>query len=85
MGRYTYVGAPTKATYTIGGWARNVNYAYNYAGSLTGTGTDLISGGSSTNTTNIINTLNYRVFGGVKSLNFGTNPRLMQISYDARR
>ncbi len=41
-----FVGAPTKATYTLGAWVKSVNYAYNFAGSLTGTGTDLLSGGS---------------------------------------
>ncbi len=82
---YNQAGELTRVSYTMGGWVRNVNYSYNYAGSLTGTGTDLIGGASSTNSTNVINSLAYRGFGGVKSINFGVNPRLMQISYDARR
>ena len=82
--QYTLGGALKQVNYNAGAWSKNVNYDYNSAGSPTSVGTNLI-GTDPNATTNIINGLGYTGFGGVKALNFGTNPRLMQTAYDLQR
>ncbi len=62
---------------------KTVNYAYNSVGALSGVGTNLI-GTDSTNTTNVLNTLTYRGFGALKSLNYG-NGRRLQMGYSSNR
>lgn len=82
--QYNLAGALKQVNYNAGAWSKNVNYDYNYAWALTGAGTNLI-GTDPNATTNVVNGLGYTGFGAVKSLNFGTNPRLMQTAYDLQR
>ncbi len=86
---YNYVGL-TQITvnllnsYYPSGWTRRVNYAYNFAGSVASIGTDLI-GVDAEDKTNVVNSLLYRGFGGLKSLRYGANPRRLQAGYDVKR
>ena len=62
---------------------KTVNYAYNSVGALSGVGTNLI-GSDSNATTNVLNTVAYRGFGALKSLNYG-NGRRLQVGYNTSR
>lgn len=65
------------------GLNKNVNYAYNGVGALTGVGTNLI--GSDPNaTTNVLSGISYNGFGAVKTLNYG-NARRLTLTYDVNR
>src|SRR5262249_611672 len=62
---------------------KNVNYAYNNMGALSGVGTNLI--GSDPNaTTNVLKTVTFRGSGAIKNLNYG-NGRRLQMGYNANR
>jgi hypothetical protein len=64
-------------------FSKNINYAYNSVGALTGVGTDLI--GSDPNTTsNVVSTAAFRGFGALKSLNYG-NGRTLALTYSDQR
>jgi RHS repeat-associated protein len=71
-------------SYTAGAWTKKVNYGWNYAGAVTGAGTDLISGAASSNATNVVDQIAYRSFGAAKSSHYG-NGRSLVASYDAAR
>lgn len=61
---YYYGAILSKANYVASGLNKNINYAYTTA-ALTGVGTNLI--GTDANTTsNVITSLTYRGFGGLK-------------------
>ncbi|MBS1809953.1 MAG: hypothetical protein JST84_17465 [Acidobacteria bacterium] len=62
---------------------KNVNYAYNTVGALTGVGTNLI-GTDPNATTNVLSNLIYNGFGAVKTLNYG-NGRRLTLGYDVNR
>ncbi len=72
---YNYVNAPTRLTYNVNGWAKNVNYAYKTSGALDGVGTNLI--GSDPNaTTNVASGFDYRAFAALQSVTYGNNRKL---------
>jgi YD repeat-containing protein len=62
---------------------KNVNYAYLQTGSLSGVGTNLI-GTDPNSTTNVLNTVAFRGFGALKSLNYG-NGRTLTLTYSDQR
>jgi RHS repeat-associated protein len=80
---YNYVDAPKRITYTVGAWSKNVNYDYNYAGSLAGVGTNLI-GTNPNDTTNVASGFDYRAFPALQSVNYG-NTRKMTLGYNQLR
>jgi RHS repeat-associated protein len=62
---------------------KNVNYAYNTVGGLSGVGTNLI--GSDPNaSTNVLNSVTYRGSGALRSVIYGNN-RQMAMGYDPNR
>ena len=63
---------------------KKINYGWNYAGAPTGVGTNLI-GTEADTTSNVIGGLQYAGFGGVKTLNYGANPRKLSVYYDLKR
>jgi len=73
------VSATETATYS-----KNVNYAYNQNGGLSGVGTNLIGSDANT-TTNVWNTIQYRGFGKVKSMVYGNGRKLAQTYSDQRQ
>ena len=75
---YTYNKAEelTRVNYvTSSGFNKNINYAHNSTGALTGVGTNLIGTDPNT-TTNVVSNLSYNGFGATKSLNYGNGRRL---------
>lgn len=82
--QYNLAGLLKTMTYTVGSWVKNVNYAYNYAGAVTGIGTNIRSGAASNDTTNVANTFNYRGFGAVRTMTYG-NGQVMNAIYNAKR
>ena len=83
---YTYNKADqlTQVNYvTSSGFNKNINYAHNSLGGLTGVGTNLI--GSDPNaTTNVVSGMTYNGFGATKSLNYG-NGRRLTLGYSVNR
>ncbi len=76
---YNLGGQLTQANYVAPSFNKQVNYAYNATGALTGIGTNLI--GSDPNaTTNVISALSYRAFGAASSVSYGNN-RTATLSY----
>ena len=65
---YSYGLADQVRQVSLANWSKTINYAYNYTGALTGVGTNL-TGTDPNTSTNVLNTVSYRAFGGVKSLN----------------
>ena len=62
---------------------KNVNYAYNSVGALTGVGTNLI-GANPNATTNVLNTVAFRASGALSSLIYG-NGRQLTMGYNDQR
>lgn len=80
---YNYGDMLTRVNY-VSGFNKNINYAYTRGAALAGVGTNLI--GTDANTTsNVITSLTYRGFGGLKGLNYGTNPRKLILGYNDQR
>ncbi len=77
---YGLAGQLKQANYVAPNFNKNVNYAYNATGALTGIGTNLI-GTNATTTTNVISSLTYLGFGRAKTVNYGNN-RKLTLSYD---
>jgi RHS repeat-associated protein len=73
-----------QVTVTVNGWVKNINFGWNSAGGVTGVGTNII-GAEPNATSNVVGGLQYRGFGGVRGMNFGANPRKMEVSWDLRR
>jgi RHS repeat-associated protein len=63
---------------------KNVNYAYNTVGALSGVGTNLI-GTDPNNTSNVINSLSFKAFGAIKQLNYGNGLQLTMGYNDTRQ
>jgi len=81
---WNFAGGLNGVIYTAGSWTKRVNYGWNHVGAMTGVGTNLISGASSNNATNVVDQIIYRSFGAVKSALYG-NGRSLAVSYDAAR
>jgi len=75
------INAPTPPPFTA--FNKNVNYAYNAVGTLSGVGTNMI--GSDPNaTTNVLNSPTFRASGAILGLNYG-NGRRLTMGYNANR
>ncbi len=70
-----------KLTCTVDTWVRQINYGYTYGLGLASVETDLITGDSNSN---IVNSLAYRGFGGIKQMNYG-NGRRLEVGYGLER
>ena len=83
---YTYNKADqlTRVNYvTSSGFNKNINYAHNSLGGLTGVGTNLI--GTDPNAAgNVVSGMTYNGYGGLKTLNYGNGRRLTQ-GYNVNR
>jgi RHS repeat-associated protein len=66
-----------------GSFNKNVNYAYNNVGALSGVGTNLI-GTDPNATTNVLNTVTFRATGALNRLHYG-NGRRLTMGYNANR
>ena len=83
--QYNSVNQPKRITTSVsdGSFTKNVNYAYNPTGALSGIGTNLI--GSDPNaTTNVASQLTYRGFGGLRQMTYG-NGRRLRMGYSSSR
>jgi hypothetical protein len=74
----TTAGCPTFSAFN-----KNVNYAYNSVGALSGVGTNLI-GTNAGATTNVLSSLSYRGSGAISTVNYG-NGRKLEMGYSANR
>jgi len=80
---YNLADQVTQVNHYTTSWSKNVNYGYNYAGAITGIGTNLIGTDPNT-TTNVTNSTTYRGSGKVKSISYG-NGRNLALGYSDQR
>jgi hypothetical protein len=75
--QYNYADGLKQITYNVGGWTKNVNYAYNYAGAPSTVGTDLVSISGLNANNNLLKDMTYRAFGALKGVNYGNGRKLV--------
>jgi RHS repeat-associated protein len=75
------INAPTPQPFTA--FNKNVNYAYNAVGALSGVGTNM-NGSDPNATTNVLNSPTFRASGAILGLNYG-NGRRLTMGYNANR
>jgi len=80
---YNLADQLTKVAYTATNFSKNINYAYNAAGALSGVGTNLI-GTDPNATSNVVSVTGYLAFGATTSATYG-NGRTLSMGYSEQR